>query len=449
MKSNSMLTATIMAMLALLFASATASPIMSVMDRISSEFGKESNDLLITAMKDIEINNRNMDDWWAKYNTQIAAFKQTINGKNIAKENKAADPLVCKKHEDLLKTLGDLKIQWGKVWSAWEAKNQLLNLIWGILNDNRPKNKNEAGLHCGASGQAGAAKELCDLLIKLRTKSKKEEAELKKEEITINTYIKNVTEYKCDCTFDDWDGDFGQCAGPKVEKVDIYKTCEKAETMKEAEGKLNCKPINSYCGEGTQSKTRTRRWDAKNGGEGEIGQKCKVGSFEDGVYSAVDQNEKQTFTVNCKAGDFDGRCPVNCEWTEWSNGGDVGTAACGAKSCSDNGQPNAKQVITRKKKTQRKDGGKYCFQDNKGHYDTNEQPCVFETTSSMAAVKLSAYVAKYQQLADTLKEEMCKGGNGPCGENGVCKVENDEDGKLTSWCKCKAGFKGPWCRQRQ
>ena len=124
------------------------------------------------------------------------------------------------------------------MWSAWEAKNQLLNLIWGILNDNKPKNKNEAGLHCGASGQAGAAKELCDLLIKLRTKSKKEEAELKKEEITINTYIKNVTEYKCNCTFDDWDGDFGQCAGPKVEKVDIYETCENAETMKESEGNL-------------------------------------------------------------------------------------------------------------------------------------------------------------------------------------------------------------------
>ena len=68
---------------------------MSVMDRISSEFGKEANDLLST-MKDIEIKNRNMDDWWAKYNTQIAAFKQTINGKNIAEENKAADPLVCK-----------------------------------------------------------------------------------------------------------------------------------------------------------------------------------------------------------------------------------------------------------------------------------------------------------------------------------------------------------------
>ena len=87
---------------------------MSVMDRISSEFGKEANDLLST-MKDIEIKNRNMDDWWAKYNAQIAAFKQTIIGKNIAEENKAADPLVCKKHEDLLKTLGDLKIQWGKV----------------------------------------------------------------------------------------------------------------------------------------------------------------------------------------------------------------------------------------------------------------------------------------------------------------------------------------------
>ena len=97
-----------------LLSTVTASPIMNIIDRVSVEFGEESNDVLRT-MKDIDITDRNMDDWWTKYNIQIAAFKKIIEGKDITVENKNANPLVCKKHEDLLKTLGDLKIQWGKV----------------------------------------------------------------------------------------------------------------------------------------------------------------------------------------------------------------------------------------------------------------------------------------------------------------------------------------------
>ena len=84
------------------------------MNRIYSDFGEQSNAILST-MRDIDITDRNMDDWWTQYNTQIAGFKKTIEGKDITEENKDADPLVCKKHKDLLKTLGDLKIQWGKV----------------------------------------------------------------------------------------------------------------------------------------------------------------------------------------------------------------------------------------------------------------------------------------------------------------------------------------------
>ena len=117
------------------------------------------------------------------------------------------------------------------------------------------------------------------------------------------------TEYKCDCTFADWDGPFGECAGPNVNKVNIYKTCENAEKIKEAEGEAKCPPTKSSCGVGKHSKTRTRRWDAKDGGEGETGKICKVGKQPDGtVYSAVDKNEKQTLTADCKAGDYDGNC---------------------------------------------------------------------------------------------------------------------------------------------
>jgi len=432
-----------MAMFALSSA-ATASPTMSVMDRIYSDFGEKSNAILST-MRDIDITDRNMDDWWTQYNTQITGFKKTIEGKDITEENKDADPLVCKNHKAMMQTLTGIKTQWAKVWSAWEAKNKLLNLIWGILT--KDKSDDASGLHCNKDGQSGDAKQLCDLLTKLMAKSVTEETELKKEETTINGYITNVSEYKCDCTFDKWDGGFGPCEGGTVKPVDIYKECENAEKMMEAEGKLICKPTKGFCGEGTQSKTRTRLWDAKDGGEGELGQKCQVGEADEGTYSEVDKDEKQTLTADCKAGEFDGRCPIDCQWAEWSDGGDIDTAACGAKTCDDNGKSHAKQVITRKKKTTRKDGGKFCFQNYHGHYDTQEKACIFETTTLMASVKMSEEKAKYESLVGVIKKEMCKGGNGPCGENGVCKVETNEDGEITSWCKCNDGFSGDWCEK--
>jgi len=438
-----MLTAT-MALLALISASVTASPIMNIIDRVSVEFGEESNDVLRT-MKDIDITDRNMDDWWKTYNAQIAAFKQTIAGKDITKENKDADPLVCTKHKTMMATLNAVKTQWGKVWSAWEAKNLLLNMIWDILNDDKKQNKNESGLHCKKDGQSGAAKQLCNLLTTLRAKSVKEETELKKEKVTIDTYIKNVTEYKCDCTFTDWDGPFNQCTGGTVKPVDIYKTCENAETMKEVDGKLKCKPEKSFCGAGTQFKTRTRKWDAKNGGTGETGKVCQVGKANEGTYSPVGKDEKQRLTANCKAGEYDGNCPVDCEWGEWK--GDIDTAACPAQSCSDNGKEKSKQVITREKKKKRQFGGKFCFQDAKGHYDTHSQPCGFETTATLAQNKLAHDKDKYANLVKVLKAEMCKDGTGPCGDNGNCEVKTNDDGKVTSWCTCKTGYKGKWCEQ--
>merc|ERR1712243_282725 len=92
-------------------------------------------------------------------------------------------------------------------------------------------------------------------------------------------------------------------------------------------------------------------------------------------------------------------------------------------------------------------GGKFCFKDEKGHYSTHETPCSFETTATLAQNKITHDKDKYEALVKILKAEMCKGGNGPCGENGNCKVEIDDDGKLTSWCKCTAGYKGKWCEQ--
>jgi len=418
---------------------------MNIMDRISGEFGEESNNVLST-MRDIDITDRNMDDWWKQYDTEIKAFKDSLGGKIIKTESPDADELVCKTHKDMMKTLNAVKTQWGKVWSAWEAKNQLLELIWGILNADDKENKNESGLHCKKDGQSGAAKQLCNLLTELRNKSVVEKEKLNSEQATIDEYINNVKEYKCDCTFADWDAEFGECGTAEkgsVKEVNIYKECDKAETMKELEGNSKCKPTKSACGEGKHSRTRTRRWDAKDGGEGETGKICKVGKQPDGtVYSAVDKNEKQTLTADCKAGDYDGKCPVDCQWSAWD--GDIDTAACPAKTCADKG---TKQQVTREKIKERQYGGKFCFRDEKGHYRIHQKPCSFEITAALAQNKLAHEKDKYESLVGVLKKEMCKDLKGPCGDNGKCNVEINDDGKLTSWCKCNEGYKGNWCEQ--
>ena len=136
---------------------------------------------------------------------------------------------------------------------------------------------------------------------------------------------------------------------------------------------------------------------------------------------------------------------IDCEWAPWSNGGIVSNAACPADSCS---VKDAKQTITRTKKTVRQNGGKFCFQDEKGHFNEVSEACSYETTVSMQKAKMSSDKAKAEALAEELKKEMCKDGTGPCRNDATCDVQLNEDNtKVTSWCKCKTGFTGKFCEK--
>ena len=136
---------------------------------------------------------------------------------------------------------------------------------------------------------------------------------------------------------------------------------------------------------------------------------------------------------------------IHCEWAPWSHGGVVGNAECPADTCS---HKDARQVITREKKTIRANGGKFCFQDEKGHFNEISEACSYETTVSMQKAKMSSDKAKVEALAEQLKKEMCKDGAGPCRNDATCDVQLDADNtKVTSWCKCKAGFTGKFCEK--
>jgi len=228
-----------------------------------------------------------------------------------------------------------------------------------------------------------------------------------------------------------------------VKSVDIYKNCD--EQQKFPLAKENCKPIASQCGEGTKTKQRSLLWNKKPGDANEPGKECPVGKTAEGVLSAVGADKKQTLTAECKAGEFEGKCPIDCEWAPWSNGGIVSNAACPADSCS---VKDAKQTITRTKKTVRQNGGKFCFQDEKGHFNEVSEACSYETTVSMQKAKMSSDKAKAEALAEELKKEMCKDGTGPCRNDATCDVQLNEDNtKVTSWCKCKTGFTGKFCEK--
>merc|ERR1711962_1383636 len=274
-----------------------------------------------------------------------------------------------------------------------------------------------------------------------------ERAMLEKEKKTLDGHKKNLDNYKCDCTFTKWDGDFGQCQGGSgetaVKNVDIYMGCNEQQEF--PLGEKNCKATPSQCGEGTKMKKRKLLWNRKPGNTNEPGLECPVGQTAEGVLSAVDANKVQTLTAECKAGEFQGKCPINCEWAPWSDGGVVANAVCPADSCS---VKDAKQTIRRTKKTVRAYGGKYCFQDEKGHFNEVSEACSYETTVSMEKAKMSSDKAKAEALAKELKKEMCKDGAGPCRNDATCDVQLNEDNtKVTSWCKCKAGFTGDFCEK--
>jgi len=437
----------LLALCALLAGTVTASPILNVIDRIARLDGGEVHNDLITAMREIEITNRNVDEWMKTFKKLNGAYVARIGKNDLTKENTAADPFVCKEHVSLAQQLKAIIDQWEKTWAGWKAKHDLLEMIWALLTKKSESGiKEQSGLHCGGGSgkQTADAKQLCDMLTKLRNDSKTEKAMLEKEKKTLDGHKKNLDNYKCDCTFTKWDGDFGQCEGPNIKNVQIYKNCDVQQTVTAAA--KTCQPLPSQCGKGTKTKQRTLLWLRKQGDEKEPGEECPVGKTDEGVLSDVSlKYPKQTLTAECNAGEFDGKCPINCEWSPWSNGGAVDTAACPATSCS---VTDAKQTITRTKKTIRAYGGKYCFQNKDGKYNKISEPCSYETTVSMEKTKMSNEKAKSEALAKELQKEMCKDGTGPCRNGATCEVVLDKDKtKVEKWCNCKTGFSGHFCEK--
>ena len=178
-------------------------------------------------------------------------------------------------------------------------------MIWGILT--KDKSDDDSGLHCDKNN-SGAAQQLCDLLRKLRKKSDEEEKNLNGQERVLITYNSNINNYMCNCNMGTWLSVLGPCTGPDVKDATIYENCN----VNQKHNENSCRPIKSQCGSGTRSMTRMRVWDRKQGGKTRPGQACPTGMVrlgsDVGTLSEVDNDKKQTFTVPCKAGKYNGEC---------------------------------------------------------------------------------------------------------------------------------------------
>ena len=93
----------------------TASPILNVIDRIARVHGGGIHDDLITTMREIEITNRNVDEWMKTFKTLNSAYVTRIGDNDLTTENAKANPFVCTEHVSLGKQLKEIIDQWEKV----------------------------------------------------------------------------------------------------------------------------------------------------------------------------------------------------------------------------------------------------------------------------------------------------------------------------------------------
>jgi len=438
------------ALLALSFVSVSATPLSSVMDRIASRPGSEH---VVSTMREIEISDRNMDTWWGEFAEQISLYKQNFGNleagtEGIKTESTQGDEIVCKDdgYVSLLNTLGEITTQWNKVLSGWTEKKALLDFIWNHLTTD--VSNDESGLHCKDDGTAsGDAQSLCNFIKGLMDKATGEKTKLDAEEKEVDGYKTDINNYKCDCKMSDtWlEQDFTACAGEGVTPKTIYR--DDCDVNQKHDEVVNCEPIQSSCGTGTQSKTRKRLWDIKTGDASDVPVACPTGTYAEGGISGTLSdivNDIQTWTVTCKAGEHNGECPEDCAWSAWDPT-DIDNAACGATSCDD--KKDNKQKATRKKTSIRKWGGAYCFQDEEGDYGSKVQDCSYETRAEQVKLDLEHQITEWKRKVGTLTAAMCKD-NGPCKNGATCEVELNEKGnEVTKWCTCASGYTGTFCEE--
>jgi len=449
MKFHSGLTANMALMLALWSVAITASPIMSVVDRLANHEAPGAP-VVAAFMRELELERTNQQAWEAQYKKELNTYKTDgayLEGTELATADKAVkDGLICIKHEDLTDYLTNtLGATWAKADAALTAKESLLAQIRNLLANA----DNEAmGLHCGDNKSEGAGK-LCGILTQLEGEAAEERRLLEADQGVIEDHKSAVNDYMCDCTYSIWTT-YPECDGDDVETVTTYTGCDVHD---EDSCTLN---ENAKCGSGTTSITRTFKWGPKVGQDGD-GKACDPTGEVDvdgdaGTLSEVNSDKEQTFTKDCMAGDYNGDCPVDCEWNDWEV--ELKDVVCKDDDellvqCTD-GDGNlaeGERFRTRTKKSTQAAGGKPCFYNEKLEEDGQKETevCHYHDNADIDMKGEKAALAEKDETILALKTKMCEGDRGPCQNKGECEV-TIKDNEVATWCNCPSTHTGTWCQ---
>jgi len=211
------------------------------------EAHERSSDLM-RMLSVVDVSDRNLQTWWDEFSESWAEYSLMVK----------KDPtLYCFKPEMLLKQLNELEDKVKLVFKGLEAKEEQLRQIRALLEHVELGGK--SGLHC----QQTPEEPICKALDILDKQAAQERIRLNSELKLVTDEIKKVKNHPCDCTYNDWVGDWGECS--------------------------------VTCDDGSQTETRGIKWKKRNGGK-----------------DCVPAEAERTQICN------DGCCPKDCVWEGWS-----------------------------------------------------------------------------------------------------------------------------------
>jgi len=214
--------------------------------------GASLEDRAVKEMGLVNVADREMTAFWDTFNANWRDYKK----------DKAENPnRVCTDHVKLLEELDEIKIQNGLVIGAITAMKEQLKQIRAILEN--AEWGDHSGLHCKETPD----EPICVALAELDRQAAQSETTAQDEKDTVLKEIEMVKNKDCDCTWEQWAGNWGDCS----------KTCE----------------------EGTKKQSRNILWQKRNKGK-----ECDKADGEE--------------SASCN----EGCCPVNCVWADWKPWGE-------------------------------------------------------------------------------------------------------------------------------
>jgi len=310
--------------------------------------------------------------------TWIPQFKSSWKA-YTAKTTKEPKIWYCKKWEELNTDLNNLHKQIALVRAGISAKRTQLQAIRDILSD--PKLNQHSGLDCNKDSKEA----ICEILDNLDLKNNEDETELNGDENEIKAEENTVATYTCDCTMGPW-SEWGVCV-----------------------------PKKGDCGPGIHKKTRVIEWNKRNEGN-----EC----------------EEKEEEAECE----DKCCPVDCEYSTWSDWTPCPELCDGKKHMVERERRRTVPMVCK---------GQTC-EDKYPEGKEQMQECNILQVKAKKVAEWEEKIAGLEAQLATLKGKFCS--PNPCENNTPCSTGETTDEKTglkhpVAQCDCGTKFTGDRCEQ--